>query len=154
DPLSSGGFAMSHASHCCFCQRLPVARRRMTGRPSKCPVCFGELIVAGGTGETYRVAGPEDRQPQRWGGRYLVVASLAVVALLTGLTVAALLRKPTDGTVQNMAAAPLVPSNPVQSMPAAAKEAVPNVTVAAPAVVEIASEDMPAKAEITSSSIK
>jgi hypothetical protein len=82
---------MSLASRCAFCAKLPATTKRHAGRPGKCPLCKGDLVIAGG-GVTYRLTDAAKAAPGRTAGRTLLLAGAGVALLLVGIfTVRALI---------------------------------------------------------------
>jgi hypothetical protein len=82
---------MSPASRCAFCAKLPAAANRRAGRPGKCPLCKGDLVIAGG-GVTYRLTDAAEAAPCRSAGPTLLFAGVGVALLLVGIfTVRALI---------------------------------------------------------------
>jgi hypothetical protein len=85
---------MSH-TRCHFCQRLPAAKRRSAGRSARCPLCHEEIIVARHSGESYRLASPEEMATARRRGRRLAaVGAAAGCVLLVGAAVAVFVNQP------------------------------------------------------------
>src|SRR5262245_50413411 len=85
---------MSLLSRCPYCEKLPALGNRTAGRPAKCPLCKGELIVAWGSGDTYRPATAEEvAAGRRRRGRTLAVAGAAVVVLGCAVVTAVLVNR-------------------------------------------------------------
>jgi hypothetical protein len=78
---------MSQDSRCLFCQQLPATARIKGGKPAKCPVCKGELLVASDI--TYRlvtaqemVLEPRGLQSRSWKpAAILAIAGCLVLAV-------------------------------------------------------------------------
>jgi hypothetical protein len=132
---------MSQPSSWCFCHRLPETRKRSAGRPTKCPRCMGDLIVAWRSGDTYRlVAAPDNTGAQRRGWTLAAVAGTAAV-LLVGALVTVVLVQSRDTARQNNLVSSPTPSLPAEPAPAVAT--VPeSPAVAAPSPVATVEADV------------
>src|SRR5438552_16792275 len=78
---------MSDPPRCSFCLKLPVAAGPGAGRPGKCPLCKGDLLVAARSGVTYRLAAPGEvpTAGHTAGRRLAVVGAAAAVLVGAGL---------------------------------------------------------------------
>jgi HEAT repeat protein len=74
---------MSLTSRCSFCAKLPAAANHRAGRPGKCPLCKGDLVIAGG-GVTFRLTDAVEAALCRRPGRTLLFAGVGVALLLVG----------------------------------------------------------------------
>jgi hypothetical protein len=65
--------------------KLPVTHSRKAGRPSRCPLCKGALLIARGAEVTYRLDASDEPARGRPAGLRLALAAVAVVVLVGGV---------------------------------------------------------------------